>query len=96
MTVTVSLRDLSHAVGLWVDRAHAGETVLITRNGQPWARIVPELTRTGSDYLDQLVASGRATVPTERLGDLPMPESTGAWDGRDSAEVVADLREDLA
>jgi prevent-host-death family protein len=96
MTVTVSLRDLSHAVGSWVDRAHAGETVLITRNGQPWARIVPELTQTGSDYLDQLIASGRATMPTERLVDLPMPESTGEWDGRDSTDVVSDLREDLA
>jgi antitoxin (DNA-binding transcriptional repressor) of toxin-antitoxin stability system len=94
MTVTVSLRDLSHAVGSWVDRAHAGETVLITRNGQAWARIVPELTQTGSDYLDQLIASGRAVMPTESLADIPMPESTGAWDGRDAAEVVSDLRED--
>jgi prevent-host-death family protein len=92
MTATVSLRDLSHAVGSWVDRAHAGETVLITRNGRPWARIVPELTETGSDYLDQLVASGRAATPTESLADLPMPESTGAWDGRDAADVVSDLR----
>jgi prevent-host-death family protein len=95
MTVTVSLRDLSHAVGSWVDRAHAGETVLITRNGRPWARIVPELTQTGSDYLDQLIASGRSAMPTESLADLPMPEGTGGWDGRDAADVVSDLREDI-
>jgi prevent-host-death family protein len=94
MTVSVSLRDLSHAVGSWVDRAHAGETVVITRNGKPWARIVPELTQTGSDYLDQLIASGRVAMPTESLADLPVPDSTGAWDGRDAADVVSDLRED--
>lgn len=38
-------------------------------------------------------AAGR--LPTQRLADLPMPESTGDWDGRDSAEVVSELREDI-
>lgn len=88
----MSMRDLSHAVGTWVDRAHAGESITITRNGRPWARLVPELTRTGSDYLDQLLAEGRVTVPTASLADLPEPMPTGSWDGRDSAEVVAELR----
>ncbi|EIV91071.1 type II toxin-antitoxin system Phd/YefM family antitoxin [Frankia sp. QA3] len=93
---TVSRRDLSHAVGTWVDRAHAGESIIITRNGRPWARLVPELTRTGSDYLDQLVAQGRVTVAAESLADLPEPAPTGAWDGRDSTDVVADLRAESA
>jgi prevent-host-death family protein len=93
MTV-VSMRDLSHAVGTWVDRAHAGETITITRNGKPWARLVPELSRTGSDYLDQLLAEGRVTAPTANLADLPEPASTGSWDGRNSADVIAELREE--
>ncbi|WP_261553566.1 type II toxin-antitoxin system Phd/YefM family antitoxin [Frankia tisae] len=93
---TVSMRDLSHAVGSWVDRAHAGESIIITRNGRPWARLVPELTQTGSDYLDQLVAEGRVTVPTAGLADLPEPVPTGSWDGRDSTGVVAELREESA
>jgi antitoxin (DNA-binding transcriptional repressor) of toxin-antitoxin stability system len=88
----VSLRDLSHAVGRWVDRAHAGETITITRNGMPWARLTPELSRTGSDYLDQLLAEGRVTAPTANLADLPEPTPTGGWDGRDSTDVVAELR----
>ncbi|WP_250282687.1 MULTISPECIES: type II toxin-antitoxin system Phd/YefM family antitoxin [unclassified Frankia] len=91
---TVSMRDLSHAVGTWVDRAHAGESIIITRNGRPWARLVPELTQTGSDYLDQLVVEGRVVVPTASLADLPEPAPTGAWDGRDSTDVVAELREE--
>jgi prevent-host-death family protein len=90
------MRDLSHAVGSWVDRAHAGESIIITRNGRPWARLVPELTQTGSDYLDQLVAEGRVTVPTTGLADLPEPVSTGGWDGQDSTDVVAELREESA
>jgi antitoxin (DNA-binding transcriptional repressor) of toxin-antitoxin stability system len=88
------MRDLSHAVGTWVDRAHAGESIIITRNGRPWARLVPELTRTGSDYLDQLIAQGRAAVPTASLADLPEPAPTGVWDRRDAADVVAELRAD--
>lgn len=91
----VSLRDLTHAVGLWVDRAHEGETITITRNGKPWARLVPELTTTGSDYLDQLIAEGRVTVPSGSLADLPAPMPTGEWDGRDATEVISELREDV-
>ncbi|THJ49168.1 type II toxin-antitoxin system Phd/YefM family antitoxin [Candidatus Frankia alpina] len=83
-------------MGSWVDRAHAGESIIITRNGRPWARLVPELTQTGSDYLDQLVAQGRVTVPTAGLADLPEPVPTGGWDGRDSTDVVAELREESA
>jgi|GEM_PF-1181942 len=89
---TVSMRDLTHAVGAWVDRAHAGETIVITRNGRPWARLVPELSGTGSDYLDQLIAEGRASSPTASPVDLPEPPPTGQWDGRDAADVIADLR----
>jgi prevent-host-death family protein len=91
----VSLRDLTHAVGTWVDRAHHGETITITRNGKPWARLVPELTRTGSDYLDQLIAEGRVKVPTTNLADLPAPTLTGEWDGCDAAEAIAEQREDI-
>ena len=94
MTTSVSLRELTHAVGSWVDRAHAGEVILITRNGSPWARLVPELSHTGSDYLDQLLAEDRVALPTESLADLPVPEPTGEWDGRDSTDVVRELRDE--
>lgn len=91
---TVTLRELTHAVGSLVDRAHAGETIMITRNGRPWARLVPELSQTGSDYLDQLLVEGRVSLPTADFGDYRLPEATGAWDGRDAGEAVADQRED--
>jgi prevent-host-death family protein len=91
---TVTLRELTHRAGALVDRAHAGETILITRNGRPWARLVPELSQTGSDYLDQLLAEGRVTAPTADFGDYRVPEPTGEWDGRDAGDVVAELRDD--
>lgn len=67
---------------------------MITRNGRPWARLVPELSQTGSDYLDQLLAEGRASLPTKDFGDYSMPEATGAWDGRDAGETVSEQRAD--
>lgn len=90
----MTLRELTHAVGSLVDRAHAGETIMITRNGRPWARLVPELSPTGSDYLDQLLVEGRATLPAADFSDYQVPEATGAWDGRDASEAVAAQRDD--
>ncbi|MGH3715080.1 MAG: hypothetical protein ACRDT4_16690 [Micromonosporaceae bacterium] len=52
------------------------------------------VNRTGSDYLDQLLADGRITAPTASVADLPEPEPTDSWDGHDSAEVIAELRDD--
>lgn len=67
---------------------------MITRNGRPWARLVPELSQTGSDYLDQLLVEGRVNLPTADFGDYLVPKVTGAWDGRDAGEVVAEQREE--
>lgn len=91
---TVTLRELTHAVGALVDRAHRGETIMITRNGRPWARLVPELSQTGSDYLDQLLAEGKVTPPTADFGDYVVPPATGTWNGRDADEVISEQRED--
>jgi len=91
---TVTLRELTHAVGALVDRAHAGETIMITRNGRPWARLVPELSQTGSEYLDQLLAEGRVTPPVADFSDYQVPSETGAWDGVDAADVVAEQRDE--
>jgi antitoxin (DNA-binding transcriptional repressor) of toxin-antitoxin stability system len=77
---------LSRAVGSYVDRAHAGETFTITRNGRRWARLLPATTTptastrptttiaptvTGSDYLDRLIADGRVVPATGTFADLP-------------------------
>jgi prevent-host-death family protein len=92
--VTVTLRELTHRVGALVDRAHAGETIMITRNGKPWARLVPELSQIGSDYLEQLLAEGKVTAPTADFSDYALPSPTGEWDGRDAADIVSEQRGD--
>lgn len=91
MTTEISLRDLSHAVGSYVDRAHAGETIRITRNGRPWARLVPEAAASGSDYLDQLIADGRVAPATGSFADLP--DLSGPV-GPDSTDLLSEMRED--
>lgn len=92
--VTVTLRELTHRAGALVDQAHAGETIMITRNGRPWARLVPELSQTGSDYLDQLLTERRVTPPTADFSDYAPPQPTGEWDGTDAADVIAEQRGD--
>ncbi|QSB16842.1 type II toxin-antitoxin system prevent-host-death family antitoxin [Natronosporangium hydrolyticum] len=94
MATTVTLRELTHRAGSLVDRAHAGEVIMITRNGRPWARLVPELSQTGSDYLDQLLAEGRVSSPTADFSDYTVPAATGEWRGEDAAEVISDQRDD--
>lgn len=91
---TVTLRELTHRAGALVDRAHAGETILVTRNGRPWARLVPEWSHTGSDYLDQLLAEGRVTAPAKDFSDYALPPATGEWNGVDAAEAVSEQRDD--
>lgn len=90
----VTLRELTHQAGALVDRAHAGETIMITRNGRPWARLVPELSQTGSDYLDQLLAEGSVARPTADFSSYAVPPPTGEWDGRDAADIVSEQRDD--
>lgn len=37
----VSLRDAKAQLSRWADAAHQGETIVITKHGRPWARLVP-------------------------------------------------------
>ena len=39
--VQVSLRDAKAQLSRLADAAHQGETVLLTKHGRPWARLVP-------------------------------------------------------
>ena len=39
--VQVSLRDAKAQLSRLADAAHQGQTVLLTKHGRPWARLVP-------------------------------------------------------
>jgi prevent-host-death family protein len=68
MTVEVGVRELRENLATWLDRAAAGEDILVTERGKPKVR----LTRAES-VLERLVREGRATPPSEPHGTLPPP-----------------------
>jgi len=70
VAVTVGLRELRENLRAFVDRAKAGEQVVITDRGKPVARIIGAGTQT---TFERLVAEGRirpALRPKTPLKDL--------------------------
>ncbi len=54
MAVTVGVRELRENLRRFLDRAQAGEEVVVTDRGRPVARIVPNVSN-----WDRMVAEGR-------------------------------------
>ena len=66
----VGIAELRRALKDWVERARAGDEIIVTERGKAVARI----SGIGSDPLiDRLVAEGRVSRPTG-----PRPRATGA------------------
>jgi prevent-host-death family protein len=75
MATRIGVRELRQNLSRALERVRRGETLEVTRNGQPLARIVPVSYPT---KLDQLIAEGKAR-PALRPMDLtrPLPKATG-------------------
>ena len=68
MVVEVGVRELRENLATWLDRAAAGEEILITERGRPKARLSPAET-----VLDVLEREGKITRPTGTRRPLPPP-----------------------
>ena len=68
MRVKVGVRELRENLAEWLDRAAAGEEILVTERGRPKAVLSAAETA-----FDRLVAEGRITPPTGRPRPLPDP-----------------------
>lgn len=66
MAVEVGVRELRENLATWLDRAAAGEEILITERGKPKARLSPAET-----LLDRLEREGMITRPTGPRRPLP-------------------------
>lgn len=83
----VPVRELNQHTSAVLARVQTGETVEITKDGKPVARLVP--IDKGRSFLDRMVAEGRAVAPT-LSGPIPMPQVHGDPDLDVAAELVAD------
>ena len=76
MSVEVGVREFRESLSDWLDRAAAGENVIVTERGMPKVRVV---AATAESIVEQLVREGRATPairPRRRL--RPVPEVTAS------------------
>ena len=75
----VNLYDAKTQLSRLVDRAAAGEEIIIAKGGRPLARLVPLANRTQPRALGQLASE----VWVGPDFDAPLPdEVAGAFDGR--------------
>lgn len=77
----VGIRDLRHDFRAWLDRAHAGERIIVTDRGTPIAELVPH--RPARSRLQELRDLG-LTIPARTIGPVQFapvgPVSTEASD----------------
>jgi prevent-host-death family protein len=86
----VPVRELNQHTSAVLARVETGETVEITKDGKPVARLVP--IEKGRSFLDRLVAEGRATPATEH-GPFTRPPMLGDRDVNVADALIA-ARED--
>jgi prevent-host-death family protein len=91
MADKVTVRELRQNLSIYLRRVEAGESLSVTRRGEPVAVLSP-LPGRGS-VLDRLIAEGKATPAKGRLEDLPppLPPKPGS---RPLSEILDELRED--
>lgn len=63
MRVEVGVRELRENLAEWLDRASAGEEILVTERGSPKVLIT---AAAGESLLERLIREGRVTPPRRR------------------------------
>lgn len=87
----VTVRELRQNLSVYLRRVECGESLSVTRRGEPVAVLAPLPGRTSA--LDRLVAEGRATAAAGDLLDHgPPPRATG--EGPPLSEVLDAMREE--
>ena len=69
MAVQVGVRELRENLSEWLDRAAAGEDIVVTERGKPKVRLAR--LETAEEIIDRLVREGRARPALRPRGPLP-------------------------
>jgi prevent-host-death family protein len=83
----IGVRELNQQTSRIIERVKRGETLEITKRGQPVARLVPATPAPMPvpDLLERMIREGMVVPPTNR-GPIPMPVH-----GDPNADVTAGL-----
>lgn len=91
MRYEVTVRELRQNLSVYLRRVEAGESMAVTRRGEPVAVLTPLPGR--ASVLDRMIAEGRARPAAGRLEDLPPPLSPRSG-GRTISELLEEARGD--
>lgn len=89
----IGIRELRQDLSSQVRKAGSGQSVVITIDGKPRARLVPFIEDRTGVTMDELIATGRV-IPARRRGDSPPPAPPMVEANRSSKEILDELRED--
>ena len=65
---TVGVREFRAGLASWLDRARAGEQIIVTERGRPVARLVPERgERQHSDLVERMRGTGTTGMTTDQI-----------------------------
>lgn len=85
----VGIRELRHDFRAWLDRARAGERIVVTDRGEPVAEF--RQIRNERTWLQEMYDSGQVIRATVRLEDVPAPKGPISTAGTDALQ---EMRED--
>lgn len=78
MTITVNVHDAKTHLSRLLERAHAGEEIILAKAGKPYARLVP----LAPVQVQRRPGRLQGSIDTARFFD-PLPvEELDAWEGR--------------
>ncbi|KQV53265.1 prevent-host-death protein [Pelomonas sp. Root1217] len=80
MSETVNVHDAKTHFSRLLDKAHAGEEIILSKAGKPYARLMPLATQPGQRQPGRLKRPG-AQVDASFFDALPDAE-LDAWNGR--------------
>lgn len=87
MAVEVGIRDLRSRLSHWIDRAAAGEEIVVTAHGKPRVRLTSVDRQTTRE---RLIAEGRLTPARVPKGSNPLRKPIKVKGGID--DVLRDAR----
>jgi prevent-host-death family protein len=87
----IGIRDLRKDLSSHVKRVAAGETIIVTVDGEPRAKLVPVEPGSNPRTIEELIAAGRV-LPARREGQPPRPAPPRIKGLRPTREVLDEVR----
>jgi len=89
----IGIRELRQDLSAHIKSAAAGESIIVTVDGEPRAKLVPLEPVSGQRTREELIAAGRL-IPAKRRGEPPPPPPPRFKAGRPTKEILDEISAD--